>query len=175
MFGTVKELSVLPSTSLQLHPSKAQVANPTVDGILAGQRSIRFRRDSHCCRQQRPPNALMLSSYRAATGSATARHPASGGLLLRSSASLCPALLHALPQAVGLDQHILRISQLLLPHVAKSAKVGPVLSSRSASRSTISKLTSARLSPRLAPPIRGTGCGAVMKSILWNESDGRCP
>ena len=49
-----------------------------------------------------------------------------GGLLLRSCASLCPALLHLLPQAVGLDQHVLRISKLLLPLVAKPAKVGPV-------------------------------------------------
>jgi hypothetical protein len=48
------------------------------------------------------------------------------GLLLRSSQSLCRALLELLSQAVGFDQHILRISQLLLPHVAKSAKVGPV-------------------------------------------------
>jgi hypothetical protein len=31
-----------------------------------------------------------------------------------------------LPQAVGLDQHILRISKLLLPLVSKPAKVGPV-------------------------------------------------
>jgi hypothetical protein len=46
--------------------------------------------------------------------------------LLRSSASLCPALLQLLPQAVGLDQHILRISKLLLPLVTKPAKISPV-------------------------------------------------
>ena len=40
---------------------------------------------------------------------------------LWSSASLCPALLQPLPQAVGLDQHILRISKLLLPLEAKPA------------------------------------------------------
>jgi hypothetical protein len=46
--------------------------------------------------------------------------------LFRSSASLCPAPLQLLPQAIGLDQHILRISKLLLPLVAEPAKVGPV-------------------------------------------------
>ena len=46
--------------------------------------------------------------------------------MLQRSAAPCPALLQLLPQAVGLDQYILRISKLLLPHVAKSAKVGPV-------------------------------------------------
>jgi hypothetical protein len=55
-----------------------------------------------------------------------ARHPASGALLLQSSASLRPVLLQPLPQVVGLDQHTLRISKLLLPLVAKPAKVGPV-------------------------------------------------
>jgi hypothetical protein len=55
-----------------------------------------------------------------------ARHAASGGLLLGTFASRCSALLQLLPQAVGLDQHILRISKLLLPLVARSAKVGPV-------------------------------------------------
>jgi len=55
-----------------------------------------------------------------------ARHPASGALLLQSSASLRPVLLQPLPQAVGLDQHILRISKLLLPLVVTPAKVGPV-------------------------------------------------
>jgi hypothetical protein len=45
---------------------------------------------------------------------------------LRSSASLCPALHQLLPQAVGLDQHILRISKLLLSLVAKPTKVCPV-------------------------------------------------
>jgi hypothetical protein len=47
-------------------------------------------------------------------------------LLLRSL-SLRSVLLHLLPQAIGLDQHILRISKLLLPLVAKPAKVGPAL------------------------------------------------
>jgi hypothetical protein len=51
-------------------------------------------------------------------------HTASGGLLLRSWSSLWPAFLHLLPQAVGLDQHILRTSKL--PLEAKPAKVGPV-------------------------------------------------
>jgi hypothetical protein len=46
-------------------------------------------------------------------------------LLLRS-ASLCPAFRHLLPQAVGLDQYILRISKLLLPLLTKPAKVRPV-------------------------------------------------
>jgi hypothetical protein len=39
-------------------------------------------------------------------GFARARHAASGGLLLRSSASLRLALLQLLPQAVVLDQHM---------------------------------------------------------------------
>jgi hypothetical protein len=47
-------------------------------------------------------------------------------LELRSSASPRPALPLLLPQAVGLDQHILRISKLLLPLVAKPDKVSPV-------------------------------------------------
>jgi hypothetical protein len=38
---------------------------------------------------------------------------------LRSSASLCPELLQLLPQPVGLDLHILRISKLLLALVVK--------------------------------------------------------
>jgi hypothetical protein len=57
----------------------------------------------------------------------SARHAASGGLLLRSSAVAGLALLQLLPQAVGLDQQILRISKLLLRLVAKPAKVGPIL------------------------------------------------
>jgi hypothetical protein len=36
------------------------------------------------------------------------------------------ALLELLPQAIRLDQHIVRISKLLLSLVAKPAKVGPV-------------------------------------------------
>jgi hypothetical protein len=48
------------------------------------------------------------------------------GLLLWNSASLCPALLQLLAQAVGVDQHILRISKLLLPLVAQPAKVRPI-------------------------------------------------
>ena len=46
--------------------------------------------------------------------------------LIAEFALLCPALLQLLPQAVGLDQHILRISKLLLPLEAKPANVGPV-------------------------------------------------
>jgi hypothetical protein len=42
-------------------------------------------------------------------------------LFLRDSASLYPALLHSLPQAVDLDQHIVRISKRLVPLVANPA------------------------------------------------------
>ena len=45
--------------------------------------------------------------------------------MLRSSASLCPALLQLLPQTVALNQHILWISKFLLPLVPKPAK--PIL------------------------------------------------
>ena len=55
-----------------------------------------------------------------------ARRAASGGLLLGTFASRWSALLQLLPQAVGLDQHILRISKLVLPLEAEAAKVGPV-------------------------------------------------
>ena len=65
--------------------------------------------------------------------------PRAAGDSRRSSASLCPALLQLLPPAVALNQHILGISKLLLPLIAQAAEV---LSSRSASRSTSSKLTS---------------------------------
>ena len=61
--------------------------------------------------------------------------------LSRSPSSLCPALLQPLPEAVGLDQHTLRISKLLLPLVAKPAKVSPV--PLIARRSNSSKMTSA--------------------------------
>ncbi len=88
---------------------------------------------------------------------ARARHVASSGLLLRSSALLCPALLQLLPQAVRLDQHILRISKLVLRSWRKPAKAGPAPLLRT-SRSTSSKLTSARFSYRV-------GCGHPLKAV----------
>jgi len=51
----------------------------------------------------------------------------------------------------GLDQHISPIARLLLPLVAKPAKAGPVLSSRSASRAASSNLTSARFHTEVMP------------------------
>jgi hypothetical protein len=73
-----------------------------------------------------------------------ARHAASCGLLLWSSASPRPARLQWLPQAVCLNQHIFWISKLLLPR--SRPKQVQSLCSRSTSRSTNSKLTSPRFS-----------------------------
>jgi hypothetical protein len=69
---------------------------------------------------------LAAGSLQANRRFARVRRPTGSSLLSRSSASLCPALLQLLPQAVGLDQHILPISKLLLPLEAEPAKVGPV-------------------------------------------------
>jgi hypothetical protein len=55
-----------------------------------------------------------------------------------SKGRICPALFHVLPHAVGLDQHILRISR------TKPASRSSPSVSRCASRSISSKLTSAR-------------------------------
>ena len=102
------------------------------------------------------------------------KQAASGGLLWWSSASLCPALLQLLPQAVGLDQHILRISKLLLPLVAKAAKVAPVSRSEPLDQfevdlSAVLLHHHAESIPRLVPRAAG-GDGGIAQPV-WNYSE----
>ena len=70
-------------------------------------------------------------------------------IVTESRVAVPRALLQLLPQAAGLDQYIVRISKLLLPLVAKPAKVRPVsLSSLSANRTGINTASKQQLRPK---------------------------